>query len=656
MAGATRRSARRETRGPEGHGGSRSAGRAALVGLVIGLSLASGRAASAQYLAQSGNALSGGLARNNPYASSGRDFAAEAKYRNSIVFRQAPGGMSFQGRMGYSDPSEFVGRLGSSSLSGFNRNSELSRISAQGVTRSQAIDAQNALAGGGVARGYQPGRGGVNFSSFYTPQNNYGRPADTQGAFGVAPSYTNTLTDRANLSSALKRDVLLDRSYNAVNRLSAPVNTGTGAGTGTPRLTGLGSSSAYSSASRSSDISERLGVTSPTTRISNLDFGRTDYGAKLDGERTLANSATARGQSDRALFDSQRSRSRVDAARPGSAPSGRIDTSARPDLGTDAAKLNAQAPLTSYDELRKKLDSLGIVGNAPVPGLENAPSERGPGEPAGAARDWRERLDNLRLQLLNPDDTRPEHISLLDRSKRASRPGEFRPIPSPQAPQGDEPADENAPKGDPALRSRIDPETLKMIRDASGRVGTFISSGTGKRDFYTEHMETGQRLLRERMYFDAEERFGRALSNKSGDVSARTGQIHAQVGAGLWMSAGQRLRQLIAEHPETAGQRYAPELLPDPDRMSRATDQLRINVAGTGKVRRESALLIAYMGFQAGDLAMAREGLDAMARVAAEDPAAGSDERLVELLRGVWLDPALYTPATGAGARGGATK
>ncbi len=620
-------------------------------GLAVAISLAVGQAASAQYLSQTGNALSGGLSRSNPYASSGRDFAAEAKYRNSIVFSQAPGGFSFRGRLGYSDPSEFVGRLGSSTLNSFRRNSELSTIAAQGIQRSQAIDAQNALSTGGVSRTYQPGRGGVNFSSFYTPRTGYAKPTATQGVGAALPSLSNSAAARSFQNNAIQRDERLDRSYNVVNRLSAPVNSLSRADSSVPRLSSLGSSAAYTDPTRSADITDRLGLSGPSSRISGMDFGRTDFAAKLDGERTLANSATARGQAERAAFESQRSRTRVDSPRPTLPGSGRIDTSARSGVLPDARLTEAAAPVTAYDELRKKLDDLGIVGNEPVPpGTTDAPG-RGTDAPEGVSRDWRDRLDDLRSQLLRPDGAYPDRISLLDRSKRPARPGDR--FSTPAAPTEKPEADaEPGTKDDDNLRSRIDPETLKMIRDVSGRVDTFISSNAGKRDFYAEHMQNGQRLLSERMYFDAEERFSRALSNKPGDVSARTGQIHAQIGAGLWMSAGQHLRRLIAEHPETSGQRYAAELLPDPDRTRRALDQLRANVAGTGKLRRESALLIAYLGFQTSELATAREGLEAMSRISRQDPAAGSDERLVDLLRGVWLDARLYeggAPPAGGG-------
>jgi hypothetical protein len=61
-------------------------------------------------------------------------------------------------------------------------------------------------------------------------------------------------------------------------------------------------------------------------------------------------------------------------------------------------------------------------------------------------------------------------------------------------------------------------------------------------------------------------------------------------------------------------------------------------------LRRESALLLAYLGFQTQNIETAREGVDAISTVAKDDAEAqtGGDARLAELLRGIWLDTSLY--------------
>jgi thioredoxin-like negative regulator of GroEL len=150
-------------------------------------------------------------------------------------------------------------------------------------------------------------------------------------------------------------------------------------------------------------------------------------------------------------------------------------------------------------------------------------------------------------------------------------------------------------------------------------------------DRFAEQMRQGQTALAERRYFDAEEQFSRALVSRPGDAAAMGGRINAQIGAGMYRSAAVNLRQLIAEHPEVAGVQYQGPALPALDRMTAVSAALRENLE-LGRLPTESALLLAYVGHQLGDAAMAAEGLDAYAREAGSEEAA-----LVSFLRAVWL-------------------
>lgn len=203
-------------------------------------------------------------------------------------------------------------------------------------------------------------------------------------------------------------------------------------------------------------------------------------------------------------------------------------------------------------------------------------------------------------------------------------------------------------------RAKIDPKTLKLIRDAGGKVETFRPSGATGKDFFAEHMQAGERLLGEAMFFDAEERFSKAISVKPGDVTGHVGRIHAQMGSGLFRSAGFTLRRVLAAYPEATGQRYGDALLPTKKRMEQLAVRMRENLAeggGTGAagavdgpIRRDSALLLAYLGFQTSDRKTVEEGIAGMTAAIGQDPEAkpGEDERLIELLRGVWLDDSFY--------------
>lgn len=193
---------------------------------------------------------------------------------------------------------------------------------------------------------------------------------------------------------------------------------------------------------------------------------------------------------------------------------------------------------------------------------------------------------------------------------------------------------------------RLDPTTLKIIRESGGKVDTYVNAGAAVRDQYPEFMKEGQRLMTAGRYFDAEEQFARAMNESSADVTAMIARTHAQIGAGLYVSAGSNLLKTLTEFPETAGPRYAADLLPKPERMDRVMAQLRGYMKFDDDLARASSLLMAYLGHQRQDAAAVAEGLDNLARIGKEQLASiapnadrqllEDEGRLVEFLRGVW--------------------
>lgn len=178
----------------------------------------------------------------------------------------------------------------------------------------------------------------------------------------------------------------------------------------------------------------------------------------------------------------------------------------------------------------------------------------------------------------------------------------------------------------------FDREVLRRVREAGGLTETLVPTDMPQIDRYTAYMRSGQQMLASERYFDAEEMFISALTSRARDVTASIGRTHAQLGAGLFLSAGLNLRQLLVQHPEAAGMRFAANLLPSPRRMDQVTETLRgsLESASTGA---DSGLLLAYLGFQRGSAEDTRAGLEALK--AAGDEA---DQRLAEMLGVVWLD------------------
>lgn len=250
-------------------------------------------------------------------------------------------------------------------------------------------------------------------------------------------------------------------------------------------------------------------------------------------------------------------------------------------------------------------------------------------DPVGNVADWRKQLEEMRGTL---DGTYDPATALL---------------PENQGPQS-LPVDEAAPapvrlynQATIDLISRRAKETSRLLVTDEVRLGAF-----------GERMRRGEVALAEGRYFDAEEAFSTCLSLRPGDVAASIGRVHAQIGAGMFLSAALNLRMTLGEHPEIIGTWYGEKLLPQSARSDAVIAELRSNVASGDRLGFESAALLAYLSYQRGDKAGTVEGLDAVERLAAQY-GRQIDSRFVELVRRVWL-PLLDKRASSSGAASGA--
>lgn len=80
-----------------------------------------------------------------------RDFAAEVRFRNSIVTGNVGGGKAFRGNVGYTDPMDFRGKLGSDDLYTFKRDTLFSGAAGMGIRGTDALQYQFALSTGNTA-------------------------------------------------------------------------------------------------------------------------------------------------------------------------------------------------------------------------------------------------------------------------------------------------------------------------------------------------------------------------------------------------------------------------------------------------------------------------------------------------------------------------
>lgn len=201
----------------------------------------------------------------------------------------------------------------------------------------------------------------------------------------------------------------------------------------------------------------------------------------------------------------------------------------------------------------------------------------------------------------------------------------------------------------PAMADRIKgwKELVDTLKDGVGTVEV-PAAKLDNASAYDLHVNRAKDMLSEGRFFEAEQRFTMALAARPGDAIASIGRVHAQIGAGLDLSAAVNLRSFFVEHPEFVGARYEPALLPSEDRLEIASRRLTEQVSGEGATRgrRESALLLAYVSFLRGDRISTILGLERLG-----EGEAGRRDPLTPLLRAVWLDDA--DAGTAAGGQAG---
>lgn len=168
------------------------------------------------------------------------------------------------------------------------------------------------------------------------------------------------------------------------------------------------------------------------------------------------------------------------------------------------------------------------------------------------------------------------------------------------------------------------PEMAEILRH--GR--TIDQLGTSERRRVDDLVRQGEEALRNGEYFQAERRFNQAQSVATGNPLVEVGIAHAQIGAGLYLSAGLTLRNLFTESPELIDARYDAKLLPTGDRLTAAVKILRERIL-RGDDAPGYGLVLAYIGHQTNDRALVSEGLTAVTGSAELDAQRA-------LLEGVW--------------------
>lgn len=546
----------------------------------------------------------------------------ELRFRNAIATGNAPGGLSFRGDIGYRAAGEFTGDLGSDALFAFRRDSLYSGLAGMGIRGTDALQYQFALTTGSA-----PPRNLIGNLS-YTRDNQYASGADFQRP-GVTPQIGTLGVNRE------QRD--LDPTGRALS--TEPTITGFDSGS---MMGTLRSSATYN--------------TTSTMQPSLISV----YAEGLDRRPVGLVASPLLGVTPTPLVDERTKPANPLVARPANA-----DTDPSVPGGLPSTRVT-----TSYDELveqmRERVQSMREESM-----VQGTTSTIKPEETNDA---WLVRqMEEIRRQLYGDQPTTPQQTdpnapqdpnaptttdpAQGENEGETTNPGTNPLISIPD--QSETPLGQRLTEGQERLNElnkefelndptkiKIDRETLEILRGTAGdTVDELIVPGESDDDLYTKHIVTGQRLIASGRYFDAEERFTHALSIRPRDVIAQQGRLHAQIGAGMLLSASVNLQTLYSEHPELITRRYSGDLLPDEERIAALIKRLgeragiidmeiRTRPLEGDRVRVSAALLYAYIGYQKNDQGVVDAGLKVVSELGTD-----SDRRFAGLLQQLWLDP-----------------
>jgi len=605
-------------------------------------------AASAQNALGDGRALDQNVERTAPRdrGAAARRLNDEIRFRNAIVTGNAPGGLSFRGDIPYAASGEFRGDLGSNDLFSFRRDSFYSGLSGQGIRGVEALQYQFALTTRSEAPGELLGSPIIERS---------GSGATAGDVIRRQPEPARRVRD-SQLFRLDPRDVEDDGSLLGTLRATSAY---TSTRSLQPRILGY-----------QRDEDGRL-------------FGLT--ASSLEGIRSRALAGFEDGFQSELQEDGIEQPSDSESGRAGEQPSrpGRIDQRVdeqvdqridqRVDqrVGREGTRVDPTATMHDYIVSR-------LLEEAEAAGMDPEKLGRDLTELRRALADFRqqeaeqsgdEQEDQPNQGFPSqPGDALPEVPELPEQPEGTSFPDR----PTPPGPTGEDlrptpnipgltprPSDEEEEEGEEEQRRApgeiptITPpdqfaDLLQRIRDTNARLSNLVAPDSQPRDIYALHMQHGERLMSEGRFFDAEERFTRALAARPSDVAAQIGRVHAQLGAGLYLSAAVNLRKILSSSPEVAAIQYADRLLPSGERAETIRAQLTANVSAAeltddNRLGTESALLMAYLGFQSDDREAIETGLDAL-----DASDINADRALVRMLGALWLEPASANDKTEA--------
>lgn len=577
--------------------------------------------ALAQSALGSGNALDASLkVGDNKRNAKGRDFKSELAFRNAIVTGNAGAGLSFRGDIGYRAADDFRASSGTDDLYNFRRDSDYSGLATLNIRGISSVQDQFNFATGGQ-----------------TSRNLTGDLVVQRGSAGYS-------------GQTLASDPL-DK-----NRIDP--------------LTRLGSGSLRSTSNGFLRDAGRPGVLAVQNRpgVENPEGQNLLIASPLQGVRTIPERNPMFGFTPKPVTGFQTADQIADAeAKKLSEIEANKSGAATPEFVSPFDTFRNQLETRVSGQVRTTpLDTSAQAFNKPVEltpeqreqsGLPGDPSKVEPPKTADAEKpktdpdSFEGRLERLREVLSGKTAEADTAKKFATKPSAPLVPGLETPAAEGDAAKGTgEPS--VAGEGDKPKPKAIDPQELvagskaeldarirKAIDDAKQLLGepqniSELAPRTSADELFRTHMTKGQDFLKSGRWFDAEERFALALSLRAGDPMAAAGRVHAQIAAGMYLSAALNLRNTFRAYPELIAARYSTDLLPRGERLESVRAQLRARSTRDSLVARDAGLLLTYLGWQTGSDQDVKDGLAIVDRV--NDKMAIDADPLDATLRAAW--------------------
>lgn len=173
-------------------------------------------------------------------------------------------------------------------------------------------------------------------------------------------------------------------------------------------------------------------------------------------------------------------------------------------------------------------------------------------------------------------------------------------------------------------------ETLDALASGLSYDLPAVETFVGARDSSVNRLlAQAEQAMSNEDYFKAQSIYERVLAVQPGYAIAEMGRVHAQLGAGLYLSAALNLRRALVDHPQLIAARYRGDVMIDSERLEVIDRELETVSRADPQ---PAALLRSYLAYQRDQRQDLAVWLDELEHLSDDGDA------MPGLLRRIWLD------------------